>query len=175
MTLGGHSSPVMALAFAADGRSLASLNARDRTDPRELMVLTWDLSTGQPRHRSARSWFWASAFSSDGRLQAITNPESKQVELWDVETGNQLPRTVGQRDLVRSAALSPDARLLATATGDRFVSLWSVGTGRELRRLDGQTDVIRHVAFSPDGKTLAADGKDGNIHLWNLGGLRDVE
>jgi WD40 repeat protein len=166
---------VIAVAFAPDGRSLTSVAPRARPVFQGLVFHKWDLSTVQPRTCFTILWGSPSTFSRDGRVAAIARMDLKLIELWDVETAHLLSRAFRHSAVVRLLALSPDARLLATTTGDHFVSLWSVATGRELRRLDGQTDVIRHIAFSPGGKTLAACGSDSDILLWDLDGAIDSD
>jgi WD40 repeat protein len=164
MTLQDDPSSVVAMAFAPDGRSLATSS---RT-----AVLLWDLATGRPRHRLAGPGICihSLAYSPDGRLLAAVNPRAESVRIWDVRTGG-LARMIPGRFLpINSLAFSPDGRLLATADGDGFASLWSVATGRELRRLDGQAQYLRKVAFAPDGRTLAATGNDDDIRLWDLNG-----
>jgi WD40 repeat protein len=165
MTLEGRSSSVMAVAFAPDGRSLASA---DYTG-----IVLWDLATGRPRHRLAGPSVRVPslAYSPDGHLLAAVDLREHSVRVWDLRTGGQIRRIVGQSFPIRSAAFSPDGRLLATAAGDGFARLWDVADGRELRRLDGQAPYLRHVAFSPDGRTLAATGNDDDIRLWDLNGL----
>jgi WD40 repeat protein len=164
-TLKGHSAPVLHLAFAPDGRSLASATGTI-ADSR---ILIWNLATGRPeRHIALPSAPRAMAYSSDNRLVASASPHEKSVRIWDARTGGPAQVIAGHSQSTRSVAFSPDGNLLATAAGDGTAGLWSVVTGREIRRLDGQADVLRNVAFSPDGKTLAATANDGDIRFWNI-------
>jgi tricorn protease-like protein len=169
VTLKGHSAAVMHMAFAPDGRSLASA-AGTIADSR---ILIWNLATGQPERRITRltSAPQAIAYSPDSRLVASACPYEKAVRIWDAQTGNQAQVIAGHSMSARSVAFSPDGRLLATATVDGTAGLWSVTTGREIRRLESDADVLRNVAFSPDGKTLAATANDGDIRLWDMDDL----
>jgi GTPase SAR1 family protein len=65
-------------------------------------------------------------------------------------------------------ALSPDARFLATPSGDKTVRLWDLESGQEVRKLEHHGAVIC-VAWSPDGATLAtgALSRDWNVYLWD--------
>src|SRR5262249_34958541 len=74
--------------------------------------------------------------------------------VYDPLTGERV-RTfdVGQPEVSKQGALSPDGRLLAVTTHP--VSVWEVATGRKRVELPGLTDPLA-VTFSPDGKRLAA-------------------
>jgi WD40 repeat protein len=167
MTLRGHTAAVTALAFAPDGRSLASASAGE--------VILWDLSPGRPRHRWAgRSITIASlAYSPDGRQLAAADVYERSVRIRDIWTGGEVRRIDGGSLPIQSVAYSPDGRLLATVSGDGFATLWGAADGREVRRLDGRAQYLRRVAFSPDGRTLAATGDDDDIRLWDLEGLAE--
>ena len=74
---------------------------------------------------------------------------------------------------VRTAALSPNGKILATGTLYGQISLWDVATGKSLlswvvsRRKIYDIDFI---AFSPNGKTLAtASGDPALVTLWDIG------
>jgi RNA polymerase sigma factor (sigma-70 family) len=70
---------------------------------------------------------------------------------------------------VRSVAVSPDGKVLASAGWDWAVRLWDMQTGQELRSISGPDGWFWCVAFSPDGTKLAAGGdkRDRKIHLYD--------
>ena len=68
-------------------------------------------------------------------------------------------------------ALSPDERLIATASGDQSVNMWSVD-GVLLQTLSGEGRGMHVVAFSPRGAFLAAGDNGGRVHLWSLNGSK---
>jgi WD40 repeat protein len=169
MILRGHKAPVAHLAFAPDGRLLAS--AAGTVEDRAIRI--WDTATGRLSGRITGpvSALLSLAYSPDGRRVAGACSHEKPVRIWDPATGDDLAVIAGHSLPTRSVAFSPDGRLLATASADGTAGVWGAATGQELRRLDGRAAVLRNVAFSPDGKTLAATGNDGDIRFWDLDDL----
>jgi len=89
-TLSGHTEEVYSVAFAPDGKTLAS-GSDDGT------VKLWDVATGREvrtlsGHAAVRtldgssSWVSSVAFSPDGRILASGSVDNT-VKLWDVATG----------------------------------------------------------------------------------------
>ncbi len=69
---------------------------------------------------------------------------------------------------VNGVALSPDGRLLATASADRTARVWEVPTGRERARITHEGAVYK-VALSPDGRLLATvTGRTAQV--WEVDG-----
>ena len=72
----------------------------------------------------------------------------------------------GHDDRVRRVTWSPDARWLATASGDRTVRIWAADDSSELAVLLGHTDGVQAVVWSPDGRQLATASKDRTVRIW---------
>jgi WD40 repeat protein len=108
-------------------------------------------------------------YSRDGKLLAAAGgvPGRKgEVKLWRAD--NSLQATIqGHGDCVYGLAISPDAKLVATASYDKLIKLWDSETGKEVRTLKDHTDAIYSLDFTPDGKRLVSAAADRTIKVWN--------
>jgi WD40 repeat protein len=143
-----HDSAVVALAFAPDGKTLASADSKG-------IIRIWETATGRELRCLRDHWpseFGVLAYSPNGKILASAGGNG--VTFWESATGAKLDRFGKWNENFMSLAFAPDGKTLAVGTLETIV-WWDVGTGVRLRSLDGVYNVITAVAYSPDGKTLA--------------------
>jgi WD40 repeat protein len=107
------------VAFSPTGQILASGNA------------VWDVQTGARLRELGGD---AVAFSPDGQILALTssfdqtrqNPFRDTIQLWDVQTGQQLSTLTGHTDRITGILFAPDGRTLVSASQDGTIRLWGV-------------------------------------------------
>ena len=113
-------------------------------------VVVWDLDAGR-----AVGEFPTDVFLASGRRQpAVPGPPEQPADAG---------RSPGDQWV--SAALTPDAKLLAAAHSSGFVAIWDLTSGRLVRRIDGPA---AGVAVSPDGARVAVGGMTGEVTVWPL-------
>ena len=172
----GHLDKVNRLAFAPDGKTLASASD-DST------VKVWNLATGkelvgvkEPDGSGVRGV----AFAPDGKTFATAGGD-KAVRLWDAEKGTQIQQFGGHTGATYCVVFSPDGKTLVSGggsanypdkgqTGYGEIRLWDPTTGKERTSVQSHTWPVAHLAFTPDGKTLISGGYDNTIKLWDWDG-----
>jgi WD40 repeat protein len=160
--------PIRALAFAPDGKLLAS-------GTEDGAIGLWDMDGREVRRFGQRVWDASVAFSPGGQTLAVWS-DSEPLRLYGVATGKERPRLECQ-DRHFQAAFSPDGRTLASWGDDHVLCTWDLATGKVRRRIElpaverrGWRERVS-VAFAPDGRTLASWGQWGHddvVRLWDV-------
>jgi WD40 repeat protein/tetratricopeptide (TPR) repeat protein len=165
----GHTTPVVSVAFAPDGRTLVSGGAARGTEPGEVKL--WDPDSG----RLLGTWVGpanggvAAAFTDDGRTVAVALGAKGYVALLDADT----LREKGKLSCDGSASVlggSRDGSILAAGgqkDGIPWVRLWEMRFDRAAEDLMGLAGRVRCLALSPDGQLLAI-AHDQKVQLWDL-------
>jgi WD40 repeat protein len=158
--LEGHSGPVYALSFSADGRRLAS-GSDDRT------VRVWDVDTGRELARLGD--FEGEVYSVDWRYVLVYGYSDHTLRLWDVVERRQLRRLTGHGRRVLCASFSADGTRAVSAGLDGKLIVWNVGTGAQEATVEHK-GTVRCVAVSPDGRQVLTAGPDQMVRLWSTAG-----
>lgn len=187
VVLKGHTKSVSALAWAADGKAVATAGD-DRT------IRVWDSLTGRQTASLAgiaRDGYGGPvvAFSADLKIVAVnywgeiairSTADDKVLVKIDPILDRDKASTF--RPDVYAMALSPDGKRLATAGSvaaqglpGGIVIVWDAVTGKIVRRFDKLSSAAGAVAWSSDGKLLAAGTngvggelpEPGEVRVWD--------
>jgi WD40 repeat protein len=160
----GPDGPIRSASLSADGKTLATVTAAGTLD-------LWRLPEGKrlPLPEGLRDRFQAVAFRPDGKsLGVITAPPTRELRLYDVETGKLTARG-DPRPVADNLAFSPDGATLATtAEREGELAFRNSGTGRVVAL--GPRLRLRGAVISPDGESVVGLWSPADISLWDLSG-----
>ncbi|KAF9891036.1 hypothetical protein FE257_005295 [Aspergillus nanangensis] len=164
VTFTEHTSGVTACQFAKKGSVLftASLDGSIRA---------WDLI----RYRNFRTFtapsrlsFSSLAVDPSGEVVCAGSPDSFDIHVWSVQTGQLLDQLSGHEGPVSALSFAADGNHLASGSWDRTVRLWSIfGRTQTSEPLQLVSDILS-VAFRTDGKQVAASTLDGQLTFWSV-------
>ncbi len=174
-----HASPIMVMAFSADGTKLATADVEGTikvwADPPKLNSKSAAFVTLKG-HQGAIT---AIDFSSDDKQLATTSVD-KTARVWDLENAGAAIRPLeGTANMAPAARFSPDGQLI-TVAGGRSVRLWDAATGRKVRELPAvDKGYISSLSFSPADHRLLAVGYGGQadvsyVALWDIDAGREL-
>jgi eukaryotic-like serine/threonine-protein kinase len=164
---------VTGIALAADGRQAAVA-----CYPNQLLL--YDLPSGRLR--------WSVQIRGSYRVRQLVFADARK-EVFCLSGDGQFAKAFAVADghsrtvlslpfdqrLTTTAAISPDARLLAGWTDDHTLRVWSFGSeNAEVARLQKSEDRVVSSTFSPDGRTLAAAADSGVVTLWHVGTWQEM-
>jgi WD40 repeat protein len=158
--------PVGDVAFGPAGSMLAFVHERGGT------AEVWDVAedsriTELPVDSDSR-FYYAIAFSPDGRTLATGGLEDPMVRLWDVRTG-KLIRELDQGSAgTKTLDFSPDGRTLAVSGYAPVASLWDVATGARIGPTLTAGSRRADIDLSPDGRELLMTAADGRGAIWDV-------
>jgi WD40 repeat protein len=161
-TLEGHFDEVNAVAFAPDGKLVA-------TGGDDKLVILWDAEKTKPAAvlKGHTEEVDCLVFSPDGRVLA-SGGKDKIIILWDVSGRKQIATLIGHTENVHALAFSPDGKVLLSGADGGVIKLWDVAEHQERLRLDGHTGGVTAAAFDREGRTVATSSRDGTVKLWDV-------
>lgn len=161
-----HLSLVESLAFSPDGKFLVSGSFQE--------IAIWDPADGKLIQKVpgfAHSVV-ALAFSQDGKLLGVAGGEPTvegEVKVYEAGSWKKVAEIKsGHSDTVYGLCFSPDAKMVATGSADKFVKVWDLPSGKFVKSFEGHTHHVLDVGWMSDGKLLASAGGDNTVKVWDF-------
>ena len=169
-TLSGIDSPLLAVAFSADSRTVF-------TAAQNGSVQWWNADTGkrlgqtEPGGRATTIALRPTGKAGEPLLLATAHADrSISIVRFKSLAGppQSLPALKGHESEVEALQFSPDGKMLASGGRDGLVKLWDIEDGLLRYDLKSHAMPVRSVAFSPDGNTIADASEDGDTNRWDV-------
>jgi WD40 repeat protein len=159
-------------AFSPDGRSVATLGARDGASTEGQEVVVWDWANGLPGWRAALpSEPRSLSYRPDGRRLAVLcgggellvfDPvDGREALRWRAHDAEPAHHWVNNGEV----GFSPDGRSLLTWGMGNDVRVWGADTGRPRYPPLRHGDKCHDLQFSPDGRLMALASYDGSVRV----------
>lgn len=152
---------VTSLRWSFDNRYLAV--GTDR------LIQVWDMEKQElAQIINTGNYVYALGWSRESHLLASGGYKGI-IDLWSVESGDNVLRIAGHTNTVRALAWSPQGNYLASGGEDRTIRIWDLDARKErLQLLPSPSGSLEDLAWSPDGDYLASAGHDFLVHVWNI-------
>ena len=182
---------ISALAFSADGSTLAAVSTNDETNE----VVIWDAHNWREQRRfQIVDSTDVLALSADGALVAVGGRQPGKTGVWTTRD-NKFLFAFDEQSIGESSNGINALAFLPPRTGDKFpvlatssylwgetphskIHLWNAATGEHLRVWLQTESVITNIAFSPSGDMLALRQQvnvntNYNLQLWAVANATD--
>lgn len=164
--LAGHSKPVQAVVFSADGRFVVSAGGEDST------IRVWDVVTGVLKLciTVPGAFVYDVAVSPDGEL-LLAGGSDGLIGVWRLHDGHEIKRislkkTEKHSFGASSVDFSPDGRFCLATYADGFVHILDSRSWLEVSRMGPRRRGVEVARFSGDGNRVLAVS-DGALCLWD--------
>jgi WD40 repeat protein len=163
-TLGGHSSPVSAVAVTPDGEHVIS-GSQDGT------LKVWDLHSQEETftlggHRGSVN---AVVVTPDGEY-IISGSQDGTLKVWDLHSQEEKFTLGGHRGSVNAVAVTRDGIGVISASSDHSLKAWNLRTGEVLHTFIGHCASVEAVTvvYTNNNNWVISGSYNDTLRVWNL-------
>jgi WD40 repeat protein len=165
--LTGFADRVVALAFSADGKLLATGGGAP-TEDGELKVFDVASQKLVVEIKNAHSdTVFGVCFSPDGKKLASCGAD-KFVKVFEIPSGKPLKSFEGHTHHVLDVGWKSDGKLLASAGADNVVKVWNYDTGEQVRTIPAHSKQVTRLRFIGKTSQIVTCSEDQTVKLWNV-------
>ncbi len=95
----------------------------------------------------------------------VTAGRDNALGVWNSKDRLRIASLKGHTDWVQHCAISPNGRLAASSSNDRFVILWDLNTFKPIAKLPDQSAIGAPLAFTGDGKFLISGTVNDGLQI----------
>jgi len=160
-TFRGHNGLVNSVAYAPDGRSVASAGV-------DGAIYGWSVAGNEaPRALLGHSGSVVSiAISPDG-AQIASGGIDGTVRLWNTAGGGSLATASVTADSADAVAFSPDGDSVVAGYDSGIVRIWDTATHQSVLSFRAHDAGICSLDWSPDGSWIVTGGYDETARIWD--------
>lgn len=137
-------------------------------------VSIWNTTTWEKSYRNSGFLSNYIGISNDGKLIAC-QMQNEDVKIYNVNTNQQVGKSIRGNSSVRIAAFSPDGKFIALASIDGTIRICDIGTGLQLGDIiEAHTTTISSISFCPNGKHIMSASYDGTVKIWDFPSLQEL-
>ena len=105
----------------------------------------------------------------DGRRAISADAQfSKNVIVWDLETGKCIYELRGHLSEIHTMSMTPDGKKAVSAGSDKTLHVWDLETGENLKVFNDHSGQVYSVSITPDGCRAVSTSDDDTLRVWNL-------
>lgn len=148
--LSGHTDVVNSVSYNSDGNRLISASS-DKT------IRVWGLDENMEATFviGTHDCISCAVISPNEDMMVSSSRIDGTLQVWDLESGNEIRKLKGHTRGVFTVGFSPDGQYILSASMDNTIRLWDVKNGAMLQSYNCGNHLTGVASFSPDGKIIA--------------------
>jgi WD40 repeat protein len=162
----GFAHNVVALAFSADGKLLATAGGEPTADGEVKVFSTEAWQPIMDIKGGHSDTAYGLSFNPDGKMLA-TGSADKFVKVWEVPSGKFVKSFEGHTHHVLDIGWAADGKLLASAGGDNTVKIWDFEKGEQARTVQAHTKQVTRLLFVGKKNEFLTCGGDNQVKMFN--------
>lgn len=162
----GFAHNVVALAFSADGKMLATAGGEPTVDGEVKIFETASWKPIMELKAGHSDTAYGLSFNPDGKMIA-TGSADKFVKVWEVPSAKFVKSFEGHTHHVLDVGWSADGKLIASAGGDNTVKVWDFEKGEQARTIKAHDKQVTRLIFVGKKNEMLTSGGDNQVKMFN--------